>query len=148
VWLPSRAVFAPVLLTCYAITVALHVGSIALSTLLPFRMVDVGGTSTQVGLLFSVMTMVSMVLRPAIGGWVDRLGAHWVLVPGVAALAVTSLALQVVATPAALIGAVVDRLSYGPGFVVAAVGAALGTLALACIEVRRRPGVSGMIESR
>ncbi|HMH49150.1 MAG TPA: hypothetical protein VK548_02880, partial [Candidatus Acidoferrum sp.] len=74
--LGSRAAFAPILLTCYAITLALHVGSIALSTLLPFRMMEVGGSSTQVGLLFSVMTVVSMVLRPTIGGWVDRLGAR------------------------------------------------------------------------
>jgi MFS family permease len=105
--LGSRAAFTPVLLTCYAITLAVHVGSIALSTLLPFRMVEVGGTGTQVGLLFSVMTMVSMVLRPTIGGWVDRLGARRVLVPGVAALALTSLALQLAAAPQTLIALMV-----------------------------------------
>ena len=70
--LGSRAAFTPVLLTCYAITLAVHVSSIALSTLLPFRMVEVGGSGTQVGLLFSVMTLVSIVLRPTIGGWVSR----------------------------------------------------------------------------
>ena len=74
--LGSRAAFTPVLLTCYSITLAVHVGSIGLSTLLPFRMMAVGDTSTQVGLLFSVMTVVSMVLRPTIGAWVDRLGAR------------------------------------------------------------------------
>jgi predicted MFS family arabinose efflux permease len=42
----------------------------------------------------------------------------------------------------ALTGVVVDRLSYGAGFVVAASGAALGTLALAFIEIRRRSTVS------
>jgi MFS family permease len=102
-FLGSRAAFTPILLTCYAITLAVHVGSIALSTLLPFRVVEVGGTGTQVGLLFSVMTVVSMVLRPTIGGWVDRLGARRVLIPGVAALALTSLALQLAATPRTLI---------------------------------------------
>ncbi|HMH53685.1 MAG TPA: MFS transporter [Candidatus Acidoferrum sp.] len=105
--LGSRAAFAPILLMCYAITLALHVGSIALSTLLPFRMMEVGGSSTQVGLLFSVMTVVSMVLRPTIGGWVDRLGARRVLIPGVVALAFTSLALQLSATPPTLIALMV-----------------------------------------
>ena len=47
--LGSRAAFTPVLLTCYAITLAVHVGSIALSTLLPFRMVAVGGSGIKVG---------------------------------------------------------------------------------------------------
>ena len=101
--LGSRAAFTPILVLCYAITLAVHIESIALSTLLPFRMVALGGSSVQVGLLFSVTTMVSMVLRPTIGGWVDRVGARRVLVPGVAALALTSLGLQLAATPAALI---------------------------------------------
>ena len=47
--LGSRAALAPILLSCYAITLALHVGSIGLSTLLPFRMVEVGGTGTRSG---------------------------------------------------------------------------------------------------
>jgi MFS family permease len=103
VLLGSPATFAPVLVACYAITVALHVASVGLSTLLPFQMVALGGTGTQVGLLFSVMTVVSMVLRPTIGSWVDQLGARWVMVPGIAALTVTCLALQVVSAPEALI---------------------------------------------
>ncbi len=95
--------FTPILVSCYAITLAVHLGSIALSTLLPFQMVALGGTGTQVGLLFSVTTLVSMVLRPTIGGWVDRVGARAVLVPGVAALAFTSLGLQIAGTPATLL---------------------------------------------
>jgi MFS family permease len=101
--LGSRAAFTPILLTCYAITVAIHIGSIALSTLLPFQMVALGGSRTQVGLLFSVTTVVSMVLRPTVGGWVDQLGARWVMIPGIVALALTSLMLQLAATPEALI---------------------------------------------
>ena len=92
--LGSRAVFTPILMICYAITLPVHIGSIALSTLLPFRMGSLGGSSIQVGLLFSVTTMVSMVLRPTIGAWVDHAGARRVLVPGVVALALTSRALQ------------------------------------------------------
>jgi MFS family permease len=69
------------------------VGSIALSTPHPFQMVALGGSGTQVGLLFSVTTLVSMVFRPTIGGWVDRVGAR----------ALTSLGLQLAATSATLI---------------------------------------------
>jgi MFS family permease len=93
----------PTLLVCYLITFAIHVASVSLNTLLPFHMVALGGSRTQVGLLFSVATVVSMVLRPGVGGWVDRVGARQVMLPGVVALGVTSLALHVAATPAALI---------------------------------------------
>jgi MFS family permease len=141
--LGSGAVFTPTLVACYAITLAVHVGSIALSTLLPFRVVALGGSGTQVGLLFSVMTLVSMVLRPTIGAWVDRVGARAVLMPGVAALALTSLGLQVAATPAALIALMVglglaNGLISTPASVLTAVstaaahrGEALGTYYLA-----------------
>src|SRR6267378_2255302 len=101
--LGSRAVFTPTLLACYGITAAVHVASIVLNTLLPFHVVDLGGTKTQVGLLFSVMTMVSMFLRPTVGGWVDRFGARPVIAPGIAALVLTSLALQLATTPVAVI---------------------------------------------
>jgi MFS family permease len=101
--LGSRVVFTPVLLACYATTAAVHVASIVLNTLLPFHVVDLGGTKTQVGLLFSVMTIVSMFLRPTVGGWVDRFGARPVIAPGIAALALTSLALQLATTPVAII---------------------------------------------
>ena len=97
--LGSRAIFTPTLLACYAITAALHIASIVLNTVLPFHVVDLGGTKTQVGLMFSVMTIVSMFLRPTVGGWVDRYGARPVIAPGIAALAVTTLALQLASTP-------------------------------------------------
>jgi MFS family permease len=105
--LGSRAVFAPVLLACYAITAAIHVASIVLNTLLPFHVVDLGGSRTQIGLLFSVMTVVSMVLRPTVGGWVDRFGARPVIVPGIVALALTSLALQLGGGPVTVIALMV-----------------------------------------
>src|SRR3989442_1610684 len=101
--LGSRTVFTPTLLACYGITAAVHVASIVLNTLLPFHVVDLGGTKTQVGLLFSVMTIVSMFLRPTVGSWVDRFGARPVIAPGIAALALTSLALQLATTPVAII---------------------------------------------
>ena len=135
--------FTPILVSCYAITLAVHIGSIALSTLLPFQMVALGGTGTQVGLLFSVTTLVSMVLRPTIGGWVDRVGARAVLIPGVAALAFTSLGLHFAATPATLIALMIglglaNGLISTPASVTTAIsaapahrGEALGTYYLA-----------------
>ena len=101
--LGSRAVFTPTLLACYAITAAVHIASIVLGTLLPLHVADLGGTKTQVGLLFSVMTIVSMFLRPTVGGWVDRFGARPVIAPGIAALALTALALQLATTPVTII---------------------------------------------
>jgi MFS family permease len=99
----SRAAFTRTLLACYGITGSVHLASLLLSTLLPFHVVALGGSKTQVGLLFSVMTLVSMFLRPLVGGWIDRFGARPVLVPGVTALAVTSVAFQLAATPWAVI---------------------------------------------
>ena len=141
--LGSRAIFTPTLLACYAITAALHIGSIVLNTLLPFHVVDLGGTKTQVGLMFSVMTIVSMFLRPTVGGWVDRYGARPVIAPGIAALAVTTLALQLASTPVAIIVlmigiGVANGLITTPASIVAALtsptahrGEALGTYYLA-----------------
>src|SRR6058998_3882392 len=105
--LGSRVVYTPTLVACYAITAAVHVASIVLNTLLPLHVVDLGGTRTQIGLLFSVMTVVSMVLRPTVGGWVDRFGARPVIVPGIVALALTSLALQLGGGPVTVIALMV-----------------------------------------
>ena len=95
--------FTRTLLACYAITAAIHLASILLNTLLPFHVVALGGSKTQVGLLFSVMTVVSIFLRPVVGGWIDAVGVRPVLLPGVAALAATSLALHLATTPVAVI---------------------------------------------
>ena len=84
-------------------TTVIHLVSVGLGTILPFHVVDLGGTRTQVGLVFSVMTAVSMVLRPSVGGWIDRFGARPVVVPGLAALVAVSLALHVPDTPGGVI---------------------------------------------
>jgi MFS family permease len=78
-----------------------------LNTLLPFHVTDLGGSRTQVGLLFSVMTVVSMFLRPAVGGWVDRFGVRRVMLPGIAALGATSLALHLAGDPVVVIALMV-----------------------------------------
>ncbi len=141
--LGSAAAFTPTLVACYLITFAIHVGSVSLNTLLPFHVVALGGSRTQIGLLFSVATIVSMVLRPTVGGWVDRFGARPVMVPGVVALALTSLALHFAATPEALIALMIgiglaNGLISTPGSVLTAIsspaahrGEALGTYYLA-----------------
>ncbi len=53
-----------------------------LNATLPLHVVGLGGSKTQVGLLFATSTTVSMVLRPLVGGWVDRFGARRVMLPG------------------------------------------------------------------
>jgi MFS family permease len=90
----SRAVLTRPLLICYALCAAVHLAAYSLSTVLPFHVVALGGSRTQVGLMFSVATIVSMVLRPAIGGWIDRLGARPIIFPGIAVLGLVSLILQ------------------------------------------------------
>jgi predicted MFS family arabinose efflux permease len=84
-----------------------------------------------------------MVLRPTVGGWVDRFGARTVMVPGILALALTSLAFHLAATPETLIVLMIGMgLASGlistPGSVLTAIssnaahrGEALGTYYLA-----------------
>ena len=112
----SRAVFTRVLLACYALTGVLHLGSITLSTLLPFHLVALGGSRTQIGLLFSATTVVSMLLRPTIGTWIDLFGARRVILPGIALLAGATLALHVPRSPEAVI-AVMLGAGIGQGLI-------------------------------
>src|SRR6266568_5078440 len=65
---------------------------------------------------FSATTVVSMALRPAVGGWIDRFGARWVILPGIAVLAGASLALHVPVTPEAVIAVMVGT-GIGNGLV-------------------------------
>lgn len=91
------------MLACFGITGAIHAASYLLVTTLPLYVVDLGGSKAQVGLLFSIMTSVSMVLRPLVGGWIDRYGFRPVMLPGVLALLGTSVAFQLARTPGAVI---------------------------------------------
>src|SRR5712691_6845178 len=100
---PHRAIRSRALLACFGITAALHTATVLLNTLLPLHVTALGGTKTQVGLLFSVTTLVGMVLRPAVGGWVDRRGARRVIGPGAILFFATSLAFHSAGTPAAVI---------------------------------------------
>ena len=112
----SSAVLTRTLLACYAMSGAIHLASISLNTLLPFHVVALGGSRTQVGLLFSATTVVSMVFRPAVGGWVDRFGARRLILPGIAVLAGASLALHVPVTHEAVIAVMIGA-GIGNGLV-------------------------------
>jgi MFS family permease len=122
--LGSPAVYTPTLLACYAMTGVIHLATIVLNTLLPFHVVALGGSRAQVGLLFSVATVMSMVLRPLVGGLVDRVGARPVIGPGIAALGVTSLALHAAGTPETVIA-----LMVGVGLANGLISSAASTLA-------------------
>jgi MFS family permease len=120
---PLRAgsLYTPTLLACFGITGAMHVASYLLATTLPLHLVDLGASETQVGLLFSIMTSVSMVLRPLVGGWVDRHGYRPVMLPGVLSLLATTGGLQLAATPAVVI-ALVAGLGLSSGLVTTGAG--------------------------
>lgn len=99
----TRAVLTRPLLACYGLSGTIHLATISLNTVLPFHMMALGGSRTQVGLLFSVSTIAAMLLRPSVGDWIDRIGARPVLYPGIAAITLASLALQLAGRPEAVI---------------------------------------------
>ncbi len=100
---PEPAVFTRTLLLCVAITWLIHVVTYLLNTQLPLQIVALGGSHGQIGWLFAVNTGIAMVLRPQVGGWVDRYGARALMLAGAGVLVVTMGALNVAATPLALI---------------------------------------------
>jgi MFS family permease len=124
---PARpAVTAPALLTptiaaCLAISGGVHVVIYLLNATLPLHVVHLGGSKTQVGLLFATATTVSMVLRPLVGGWVDRFGARRVMLPGTAVLIGTLLVLPLAASPGHYV-ALMAGLGCGNGVLATAAG--------------------------
>ena len=104
------------LAACLAITSCIHVLVYLLSATLPLHMVALGGSKTQVGLLFSVSAGVSMMLRPLVGGWVDRHGFRAVMLPGAIVLLVTLAALPLAPAPALLV-ALMAGLGFGNGLI-------------------------------
>jgi MFS family permease len=97
------AVFTRTLLLCVMITWLIHVVTYLLNTQLPLRIVALGGTRGQIGWLFAVNTGMAMVLRPQVGGWVDRYGARALMLVGAGVLVVTMSALSLATTPFTLI---------------------------------------------
>ena len=114
-------VFTRALVTCLAVTSAVHAAVYVVNAVLPLHLVALGGSKTQVGLLFSVATVVSMFLRPLVGGWNDRFGFRAVVIPGTVVLAATVLALIFVDTPAAVI-ALMLGMGLGNGLISTSAG--------------------------
>ena len=93
----------PTLGACLGITTGSHLAVYLLNATLPLHLVALGGSHTEVGLLFSTTGVVSMLLRPLVGGWIDRYGFRPVMLPGVGFLVATLLLLPLAATPAGLV---------------------------------------------
>lgn len=110
------ALFTPTLVACLAITSAVHIAVYMINTTLPLHMVALGASKTQVGLLFSVGAGVSMVMRPLVGGWIDRYGFRPVMLPGALILVATLLVLPMAGTPGLFI-ALMAGLGFGNGLV-------------------------------
>jgi MFS family permease len=113
---------SPSLATAVGISVAAHLAAYGLTPVLSLHLVALGGTSTQVGLLFSTFSIVAVVLRPTAGAWIDRQGARRALLPGAAVMVLSSLGLQVATAPAALIAAMAG---FGVGFGLTTMAAAV-----------------------
>jgi MFS family permease len=99
----SSAIFTRPLVTCLLISALVHAVTYLLNALLPLHVAALGGSKTQIGMLFSVATTVSMFLRPVVGGWNDRYGFRRVVMPGVLALVLTSAGLYGARTPGGVI---------------------------------------------
>jgi MFS family permease len=104
------------LASCLAITSLVHVTVYLLSATLPLHMIALGGSTTQVGLLFSMSAGFSMLLRPLVGGWVDRYGFRAVMLPGAIVLVVTLAAMPLVDAPALLV-ALMAGIGFGNGLI-------------------------------
>jgi MFS family permease len=115
------ALITPPVAACLAISGGVHVLVYLLNATLPLHLVEIGGSKTQVGLLFATATTVSMVVRPLVGGWVDRLGVRPVMLPGVGVLLATLLLFPLAAAPGAHV-ALMAGLGCGNGVLATAAG--------------------------
>ncbi len=106
----------PTLAACLGITAGAHVAVYLLNATLPLHLVALGGSKTEVGLLFSTSGVVSMLLRPLVGGWIDRYGFRPVMLPGALVLVATLLVLPLAATPVAFI-ALMGGIGLGNGLI-------------------------------
>jgi len=117
----APSLITPTIAACLAISGGVHVVIYLLNATLPLHVVGLGGSKTQVGLLFATSTTVSMILRPLVGGWVDRFGARRVMLPGVGVLLATLLLLPLAAAPAAYV-VLMAGLGCGNGVLATAAG--------------------------
>jgi MFS family permease len=102
--------------------VASHLAVYGLTPMLSLHLVALGGTSTEVGLVFSVFSLVAVVLRPAAGAWIDRQGVRRALLPGAALTMLGSLGFQAAAGPRAFIALMAG---FGVGYGLTTMAAAV-----------------------
>src|SRR5262245_22349696 len=98
-----REILTRPIATCLLIGALMPAATYQLGAFLPLHLAALGGSKTQIGLLFSISTGVSMVLRPLVGGWNDRYGFRPVAFPGALVLLSATLALFGAGSPAAVI---------------------------------------------
>jgi len=70
---------------------------------LPFYVLDLGGSTFQVGLIIGVFSVSSLAARPLFGAWMDRTGRRPFLLVGAAIYAVASLGYLVIRTVTGLL---------------------------------------------
>jgi len=123
----------PALATAVGISVASHLAVYALTPILSLHMIGIGGSPAQVGLLFSVFSLVAVVLRPLAGAWIDRQGIRQALMPGAALIVLSALGFQAAGQPGAFIA-----LTAGFG-----IGYGLVTMAAAVLAASAPPEQRG-----
>jgi len=123
--------------TALAISVAAHLAVYGLTPVLSLHLVALGASSTQVGVLFSVFSLVAVVLRPVAGAWIDRRGIRRALFAGAVLVILSSLGFQAVTAPPAL---VVLMAVFGVGFGLVTMAAAM--LAASAPAERRAEALS------
>ncbi len=113
---------SPLLATAVGISVASHLAVYGLTPVLSLHLVALGSTSTDVGLVFSVFSLVAVVLRPAAGAWIDRQGVLRALLPGAALTVLSSLGFQAATGPRAFIALMAG---FGVGYGLTTMAAAV-----------------------
>src|SRR5512142_1167758 len=81
-----------------------------LNFVLPIYGKQIGASAVEIGLLFSVFSLMTVLLRPLIGAGLDRYGRRWFFIAGLAAY---GLAMLGFAFSAQVIGLVVARVLQG-----------------------------------
>jgi MFS transporter, DHA1 family, multidrug resistance protein len=81
-----------------------------LNFLLPIYGKQVGASAVEIGLLFSVFSLMTVLLRPLVGTGLDRYGRRWFFIAGLAAY---GLAMIGFAFSAAIVGLVIARILQG-----------------------------------
>jgi MFS transporter, DHA1 family, multidrug resistance protein len=99
-----------------------------ISFVLPIYGKQLGASAVEIGLLFSVFSLTTLLLRPLVGIGLDRHGRHWFLVSG---LAISGLAMIGFAFSTTLTDLVLTRILQGvaSAFLVLAVSAIVADLA-------------------